>query len=132
MMKNLKAVARGASQKPYSPSPVQDHKDKWFRRPAVPFAGARRRTGWSRLRWRRKARDWQNLDWFGVCDGARSARQYAVRVQRGPTTSHTFESVQQPTIRERPELAKLHAYASDSIFLNSKNIGIGSFPQPAS
>ena len=24
----------------------------------------RRRTGWSRLRWRRKARDWQNLDWF--------------------------------------------------------------------
>ena len=65
VMKNLKAVARSASQKPYSPSPVQDHKDERFRRPAVPFAGARRRTGWSRLRWRRKARDWQNLDWFG-------------------------------------------------------------------
>ena len=65
-MKNLKAVARSASQKPYSPFPVQDHKDERFRRPAVPFAGARRRTGWSRLRWRRKARDWQNLDWFGV------------------------------------------------------------------
>ena len=47
---------RSASQKPYSPSPVQDHKGEWFRRPAVPFAGARRRTGWSRLRWRRKAR----------------------------------------------------------------------------
>ena len=27
-MKRLRAVARSASQKPYSPSPVQDHKDE--------------------------------------------------------------------------------------------------------
>ena len=27
-MKSLRAVARSASQKPYSPSPVQDHKDE--------------------------------------------------------------------------------------------------------
>ena len=27
--------------------PVQDHKNERFRRPALPFAGARRRSGWS-------------------------------------------------------------------------------------
>ena len=30
MMKSLRAVARSASQKAYSPSPVQDHKDEGF------------------------------------------------------------------------------------------------------
>ena len=29
------------------PLPVQDHNSKRFRRPALPFAGARRRSGWS-------------------------------------------------------------------------------------
>ena len=29
------------------PLSVQDHKSEWFRRPALPFAGARRRSGWS-------------------------------------------------------------------------------------
>ena len=28
------------------PLPVQDHKDGRFRRPALPIAGARRRSGW--------------------------------------------------------------------------------------
>ena len=36
------------------PLPVQDRKDERFRRPALPRADARRRLGWSRLRWRRK------------------------------------------------------------------------------
>jgi hypothetical protein len=39
------------------PLPVQDRKDERFRRPALPHADARRRLGWSRLRWRRKLRD---------------------------------------------------------------------------
>ena len=34
--------------------PVQDRKDERFRRPALPRADARRRLGWSKLRWRRK------------------------------------------------------------------------------
>ena len=58
--------------KPNSPSPVHDHKGNWFQRPALPFAGGRRRSGWSRLRWRCKARDWQNLDWF-VCIAVHAA-----------------------------------------------------------
>ena len=36
------------------PLPGQDRKDERFRRPALPRADARRRLGWSRLRWRRK------------------------------------------------------------------------------
>ena len=36
------------------PLPVQDRKDERFQRPALPRADARRRLGWSRLRWRRK------------------------------------------------------------------------------
>ena len=39
------------------PLPVQDRKDERFWRPALPRADARRRLGWSRLRWRRKLRD---------------------------------------------------------------------------
>ena len=39
------------------PLPVQDRKSEWFRRPALPFVGARRRSGWSRLRRRRKQRE---------------------------------------------------------------------------
>ena len=31
--------------KPNPPSPVHDHKDDWFRRPALPTAGACRRSG---------------------------------------------------------------------------------------
>jgi hypothetical protein len=33
------------------PLPVQDHKSERFRRPALLFAGACKRLGWSRLRW---------------------------------------------------------------------------------
>ena len=36
------------------PLPVQDRKDERFWRPALPRADARRRLGWSRLRWRHK------------------------------------------------------------------------------
>ena len=40
--------------------PVQDPKGERFRRPALPFAGARRRSGWRRLRWRRSSERRQN------------------------------------------------------------------------
>src|SRR6266508_3797835 len=39
---------------------VQDRKGEWFRRPALPFTGARRRSGWSSLRWRRRQRGLAN------------------------------------------------------------------------
>src|SRR6185312_1547571 len=42
------------------PLPVQDPKGERFRRPALPFAGARRRSGWRRLRWRRSNERRQN------------------------------------------------------------------------
>ena len=38
------------------PLPVQDPKGERFRRPALPFAGACRRSGWRRLRWRRSSK----------------------------------------------------------------------------
>ena len=42
------------------PLPVQDPKGERFRRPALPFAGARRRSGWRRLQWRRSSEERQN------------------------------------------------------------------------
>jgi len=40
-----------ASQKLIRPLPVQDSKGERFQRPALPFAGARRRSGWRRARY---------------------------------------------------------------------------------
>ena len=42
------------------PLPVQNFKDKKFRRPALPFAGARRHSGWRRLWWQRNNERRQN------------------------------------------------------------------------
>jgi len=42
------------------PLPVQNFKDKRFRRPALPFAGARRHSGWRRLWWQRNNERRQN------------------------------------------------------------------------
>ena len=56
MAKIVEQSRRALPKNLIRPLPVQDLKGERFRRPALLFAGARRRSGWRRLRWRRNSK----------------------------------------------------------------------------
>jgi hypothetical protein len=53
VVKTLTSSAKALPKNLIHPISMQDPKGVEFRRPILPFAGARRRSGWRRLRWRR-------------------------------------------------------------------------------
>lgn len=76
------AVVLSTSEKPSSPSPVQDHKVDWFRRSSLQFTGAR---CWA------STEMWQNSNsWVSCFCSGSHARIYIERLRH---SWRTFESV---------------------------------------